>query len=84
MTEPLPIRNVSGTALWVAIYCFSTIAQVHGTQPPDAQPATGQRADAVLRTMRGTWYSRLLSKLQSKTRLEASRRMSGIVLLATG
>src|SRR5690242_10048257 len=36
MTEP--VRNVSDTVLWVAIYRLSTIAQVHGTQPLDAQP----------------------------------------------
>lgn len=33
------------------------------------------------RTMRGAWFFKLLSKLQSTAQVEAGRRMSGIVLL---
>lgn len=43
--------------------------------------STWDESQRLHRTMRGAWLWKLLSRLQSKQRREAGRRMSGIVLL---
>jgi methyltransferase (TIGR00027 family) len=57
MAEPNPIRNVSDTALWVAIY--RAIESEHPDalfSDPYARRLGGERGEAIARTMRrGSW-----------------------------